>query len=1060
MNRFYFFRIAIVVIIFFCASFAFSHTDTEIQQAIDFAFSLENQNDYTNAISQFKKVLKMMEASKESSKARNSLGKVFCEIGKLYLATGNYREAESYYNRAILAFDERYGTRENIDSAEILYELASIHRDAGQIDEALSYINECVRIVEKCTDNPSFLGSVTMLKSSILYSANRYNEALEEISKTESYFRSAFGENSDGMAYMYQALSCIYSAKGDSKRAEIFSKKALDIMEGLVESDSPKLVGFLHNYAKDLWNKGDYLKAVQINTKAVNISTKAMGKKYVIDGAFDAIFLTGDMFSAFGKNNYLEYVYNQEESLKKGLAEVCDMFNSPDMTMGIKSIYPEYSGAKTPDDLALIMYNFAKFVAKYSFGNEENQGVATSCNAIGGVYFRLESYKQAQQQFEQAMSIYTKLYGENHPKLAHIYCNLAQTLFQIGDKLGAKTQWRKAFVSWKTSPNYGEIIEQTKEILSYEINDRDFTRETLEIALNAVERSRFDVSPQKSQILKNALPIFYYGVQFAHKENNAVLAFSYAEAMKSRNFLEQMGTEAALRLDGVTDEEREKYRSISAKIQDLTKQLNTQNEKTLAERDENKVAEIAKSLSETENELSTLESAISKKVPRFTSLRNPSVINAESTQNALSSDSAIIEYVMWSDDYAASQNKGKKSSYCIVISKKKMSVIELKFDFDYIQAVNNIRTGIRPIGMDKNRNYIFKKESTFEKPRNDLYKKLVLPVLKETGDAKKLVIVPDGNLAFLPFDILREKSSKKMFFEQYSFLFSPSISVSSLLPFSSKSIGEMFAFGGGWYNKNYSESQHRSVYRDAEKLTSTRKFQIDSIQTSAFSSDQIKATQSKIFSEGAGEYFSSLNLVWDDLPGTLSEVYLLRKNVFNDGKTQLRVQEEATESSLKTLSRSGELKKYPVLHFACHGYFDGNIAEMCSIVFSEVSGRFGNISEDDGYLTVPEVSLLNLNADIVCLSACETGLGEIRAGDGLVGLSRGFMVSGARNVGVSLWSVDDEATAEFMLRMYQKRKLGLDYADSYQEVKKEFLQNKRWSDPFFWAAFSLYGGFD
>ena len=94
---------------------------------------------------------------------------------------------------------------------------------------------------------------------------------------------------------------------------------------------------------------------------------------------------------------------------------------------------------------------------------------------------------------------------------------------------------------------------------------------------------------------------------------------------------------------------------------------------------------------------------------------------------------------------------------------------------------------------------------------------------------------------------------------------------------------------------------------------------------------------------------------------------------------------------------------------------------------------------------------------MVCLSACETGLGEVKSGDGMVGLSRAFMVAGARHVGVTLWSVDDMATATFMANMYKKiEKKGMTYEQAYRQTKAELQKSEDYSHPYYWAAFTLY----
>ena len=194
-------------------------------------------------------------------------------------------------------------------------------------------------------------------------------------------------------------------------------------------------------------------------------------------------------------------------------------------------------------------------------------------------------------------------------------------------------------------------------------------------------------------------------------------------------------------------------------------------------------------------------------------------------------------------------------------------------------------------------------------------------------------------------------------------------------------------------------------------------------------------------------------LNWRDLPGTIIEIETLQKSTFP--KAKIETQKTASESNLKSMSKKGILSNYSILHFACHGYYDSDLSEMSSVLFSEVSGKIMD-SSDDGYLTIGEASSLNLNAQMVCLSACQTGLGEVKKGEGMVGLSRAFMVAGSKNVGVTLWSVDDAATAEFMTRMYKKVKSGMTYAEAYRKVKNEFRNSDEYNHPYYWAAFVVY----
>ncbi|MBP5446539.1 MAG: CHAT domain-containing protein, partial [Treponema sp.] len=522
--------------------------------------------------------------------------------------------------------------------------------------------------------------------------------------------------------------------------------------------------------------------------------------------------------------------------------------------------------------------------------------------------------------------------------------------------------------------------------------------------------------------------------------------------MRSRAFLDQMGVEEALKLNGITDAQRNSVRELIGKIAGLKKDFDAQNSLPIADRDTQEMTRIAKELADAEKKLALLDAEITKKVPRYAQLRNPQTVTAAQAQAWCPQNRAVVEYVLWSDDYIGAGNENNsKDSYCIILAKNGAQIIKLDNDFDYSSCVNALRTKI----IDG------KAEQDFEKERNDLYARLCEPLVAKLGkDVNELVIVPDGNLSFLPFDILRKNSFDKDFGESYSIELSPSISISYLLGKNSSSMGHALAFGGAWYDDSLSEAQHRQMFDNASASVkkNSRKIQATKISPDKMSANQREAIEEIIAQKGIGGYLASKNGHWGNLPGTLTEVNRLQANVFSVGAMTLKTQDQVTESSVKKLSSDGQLLRYPILHFACHGYFDKYVPEICSLVFSEVSGKFSKVSNDDGYLTVPEVSVLDLNADMVCLSACETGMGEIRSGDGLVGLSRGFMVAGAKNVGVSLWSVDDEATSEFMVRMYKKRKEGMNYVDAYRAVKNEFRKDSQWSHPFYWAAFTLYGG--
>ena len=152
---------------------------------------------------------------------------------------------------------------------------------------------------------------------------------------------------------------------------------------------------------------------------------------------------------------------------------------------------------------------------------------------------------------------------------------------------------------------------------------------------------------------------------------------------------------------------------------------------------------------------------------------------------------------------------------------------------------------------------------------------------------------------------------------------------------------------------------------------------------------------------------------------------------------------------------SGELSNYRIIHFATHGLLNSEHPEISGLVLSLIDE---NGKAQDGFLRMHEIYNLRLPAEVVVLSACQTGLGKEIRGEGLVGLTRGFMYAGAQRVVASLWQVDDLATAELMKRFYRGMlKDNLRPAAALRAAQMEMMKQKRWSSPFFWAAFVIQG---
>ncbi len=167
-----------------------------------------------------------------------------------------------------------------------------------------------------------------------------------------------------------------------------------------------------------------------------------------------------------------------------------------------------------------------------------------------------------------------------------------------------------------------------------------------------------------------------------------------------------------------------------------------------------------------------------------------------------------------------------------------------------------------------------------------------------------------------------------------------------------------------------------------------------------------------------------------------------------------RLEATGFRASRATVTR-GDLGQYRLVHFATHGFFNRDQPELSGLVLSLVD-RKGNAQ--DGFLRLNDIYNLRLPAEVVVLSACQSALGKQIRGEGLVGLTRGFMYAGARRVVASLWQVDDLATGELMRRFYAAMlKDGLRPSAALRAAQRDLARDKRWRSPFFWSAFVLQG---
>lgn len=290
-----------------------------------------------------------------------------------------------------------------------------------------------------------------------------------------------------------------------------------------------------------------------------------------------------------------------------------------------------------------------------------------------------------------------------------------------------------------------------------------------------------------------------------------------------------------------------------------------------------------------------------------------------------------------------------------------------------------------------------------------IFKRLLQPFQADLKQVQHLVISPDGELAYLPFETLSNGGTPIL--DMFDIAYVQSLAVHEELSTRARAAKKS---GPGLLT--LADPDYTMV---KGKVSSTRTI------------PRLLATAN-----------------WPPLPGTRAESAALLK-LYPGGQQKLGAQ--ASRKQLDQLQRSGKLKQYRILHFATHGYVDD---ERSALVLSMGDGP------DQGYLQDTDVLDLQLNTDLVLLSACDTGIGRNISGEGVMGLPYAFMLAGNSNTLMSLWPVDDAGTAAFMANFMAKVRKGDDLLAALNQTKREFARGdhgKTFTDPRIWAAFVQYG---
>jgi CHAT domain-containing protein/tetratricopeptide (TPR) repeat protein len=522
-------------------------------------------------------------------------------------------------------------------------------------------------------------------------------------------------------------------------------------------------------------------------------------------------------------------------------------------------------------------------------------------------------------------------------------------------------------------------------------------------------------------------------------------ALQASERGRARSLLETLNEANADIRQGVDpallQRERTTQGRLNAKAQTQLELLSRQH----SEAEANAIAAEVKSLID---DLQLVETEIRQASPHYAALMQPQSLSLREIQSqVLDQDTILLEYSI-----------GEEHSYLWAVTSTSITSHELaKGDQinnaarDFYSLLNARNTSVKGETEEQRVLRTERSDAAIPGAAAALSRLVLAPVAGQLGK-KRLAIVADGALHFVPFGALpvvadgantsrpRVAGTPRPLIADHEIVNLPS--ASTLAVIRTEVAGRQKAPRSVAVLADPVFMKDDERVKTTKEQNATRAGKPTATRQSATERQLIKAAQDTGMANG-GFYVPRL-------PGTRREAEQIVAMV-STVERRLALDFAASRDT----ATSAELSQYRYVHLSTHGLLNSVHPELSGLVFSLVNERG---EPQDGFLLAHEIFNLKLPAEVVVLSACETGIGKDIKGEGLVSLTRGFMYAGAPRVVVSLWGVSDLATTELMVRFYQEMlKEGMPPAAALRAAQLSLMNDKRWASPYYWAPFTLQG---
>ena len=665
-------------------------------------------------------------------------------------------------------------------------------------------------------------------------------------------------------------------------------------------------------------------------------------------------------------------------------------------------------------------------------GNKAQE--AQTLDLVGVSYSEMGQPEKAVEYHQQALEIQRA--NKNVRREALSFANLGQVYVRLGQPEKALEHFDQSLSILRNINDLNSVAValEGRTRAHQQLGKLSEARKDIEESLSLIEtvRARSGSQQLRASYLASKEKAYELYVdllmQLHAKEPSArydAEALKVSERGRARSLVEMLN-EAHVDIEqGVSADlvkrEQEIRQSINAKAQRQI-QLKAQN----GNRQE--IETFDKEIRALENEYEQVQAAIRKASPSYAALTQPQLLGAKEIQQLLDPETVLLEYSL-----------GDERSYLWTVTQNSLKTYELPKRDEITKVAQQVyqsmvaRSVVKSLETPAQRQArIAAADEQFQKATTELARMIIAPALAELG-TKRLVVVADGALQYVPFAALSVNGPRPLVVDH---------EIVSLPSASSLAIQRQTLANRQPAPKGI------AVVADPVFSTADVRFRSSGQAKDVAPAPASRANDTRILEHLSGS--ASGQLAIRRLPFTRQEADQILA-VAPAGANFKVVDFRAN----RALATSGELSQYRYVHFATHGYLDTSRSGLSAIVLSMIDEQG---KPQDGFLRAHDIYNLKLPAELVVLSACETGLGKEVRGEGIEGLTRGFMYAGARRVVVSLWNVNDKATASLMQRLYLGMLRGKKTpAAALRAAQIEMLRSKQWQSPYYWAAFVMQG---